>query len=364
MLNLAGGLVDRGIEVDLVLAQAQGEFLTEISSKVRVIDLGASRVLASLPGLVGYLRKAKPKVLLSALEHANLVATLARFISCVSTDVVLSVHAPLSLSLGRPGTLIEKVMPRLVRMTYSRAGTVVCVSQGVGRDLISNFGVRESKVRTIYNPIVNARLYDMGRHELSHAWFEPRQPPVLLAVGRLSVEKDYATLIRAFHKVRQRRPSRLMILGEGGERQNLEKLVRDLGLIDDVQMPGFVRNPYSIMSRASCFVLSSHFEGFGNVIVEALAMGCPVVSTDCPTGPAEILEGGKWGALVPVGDHEIMASAILARLENPRSGSSPQLAKYLSRFGIDDVISRYMDIFYPSTTAELALNQKYDDRAT
>jgi len=244
-------------------------------------------------------------------------------------------------------TMIEKMVPSLVRLSYSRANVVVSVSQGVSRDLIGCIGLQGNEVRTIYNAIINAELYKLGQEEISHPWFEAQQPPVLLAVGRLSFQKDYTTLIRAFYKVRQQRSVRLLILGEGEERSRLEELVRELGLNEDVKLPGFVHNPYAFMKRASCLVLPSLFEGFGNVLVEALAMGCPVVSTDCPSGPAEILQGGKWGLLVPIGDHEAMAGAILAELEINRKHSSPILNAYLRRFGLEEVVSQYLEIMFP-----------------
>lgn len=348
MVNLACGLAERGLEIDLVLADAKGEFLSDLSPAVRVVDLRASRALASLPGLVSYLRRVKPRVLLSALDHANVVAIFARLLSRVSTNVIVSVHAPLSLSLGSQKTLIGKIMPSLIRMSYPKANTVVSVSRGVNRDLVGFIGLQANKVCTIYNPIINSKLYELGQENISHPWFEPQQLPVLLAVGRLSSEKDYPTLIRAFHLVRQQRPVRLLILGDGGERPMLEGLVKDLGLGEDVELPGFVRNPYAFMRKASCFVLSSTFEGFGNVLVEALAMGCPVVSTDCPTGPTEILNGGEWGRLVPVGDHKAMAAAILAQLNGEGNHDSVVLRSYLQRFGIDEVVSKYLNIFSPA----------------
>jgi len=304
-------------------------------------------VLTSVPGLVSYLRREKPMVLLSALEHANVVVIFARFLSCISTNIILSVHSPLSISLKSSNTLIEKMMPSLVKMSYSKAFKVVAVSRGVSRDLISNFGLQENKVRTIYNPIINSELYDLGQENIFHRWFEPQQLPVILAVGRLSLEKDYPTLIRAFQRVRQQRSVRLLILGEGGERSKLESLVKVLGLGEDVELPGFVRNPYAMMRKASCFVLPSLFEGFGNVLVEALAMGCPVVSTDCPTGPNEILEGGKWGTLVPVGDYEAMAVAILEKLDVDRKDNSPLMNSYLERFELEEILLQYLDMIIP-----------------
>jgi glycosyltransferase involved in cell wall biosynthesis len=346
IMNLASGLAERGLDIDLILVNAKGPFLLDLSVKVHVVDLGASRVLASLPGLVRYLRREKPKVVLSSLEHANIIAVFAKVLSCAPTNIILCQHTPLSFSLPSPNRLIGKIMPSLVRMCYSKADVVVSVSRGVSLDLISNFGLEANKVRTIYNPIINSQLYDLGYENISHPWFKPEHPPVIIAVGRLSVEKDYPTLIHAFHQIRSQRSVRLVIIGEGDERLKLETIIRELNLGDDVDLPGFVRNPYALMMKASCFVLSSLFEGFGNVLVEALAMGCPVVSTDCPTGPAEILEGGRWGSLIPVGDSEAMAAAILKNLDIIRKNTPPPLTSYLQRFELDEVMSQYLDVIF------------------
>lgn len=346
MVNLVCGLSGRGLAVDLVLVNAEGPFLADVPPEVRVIDLKAQRVLASLPGLVRYLRMERPKVLLSALDHVNVVAIWARWLSRAPIRVIVSVQAPLTLSLGSQKGLTGKIMPSLIRMSYPKADTVVPVSQGVKRDLIGFIRVDASKVYTIYNPIINSQLYELGQENISHPWFKPQQPPVILAVGRLSLEKDYPTLIRAFQRVRQQLLVRLLILGEGDERSNLEALVRELGLRADIELPGFMPNPYALMKKASCFVLASKFEGFGNVLVEALAMGCPVVSTDCPTGPFEILNGGEWGRLVPIGDHEAMAAAIMAILNGEGNLNSLALGAYLQRFVVDEVASKYFNIFF------------------
>jgi len=345
MLNLACGLAEQGEAVDLVLVSAEGPFLGDVPPQVRVVDLQARRAVAAIPALVRYLRKERPVVLLSALDHVNIVAIWAKYLSQVSTRVVVSVHAPLSHSLGRQKTLIGRTLLKLIKLSYPRANAVVSVSQGVRRDLIDFVGLQAHKVCTIYNPIINSKLYDLGQKDISHPWLKPQQPPVILAVGRLSVEKDYHALIRAFQRVRQQRPVRLLILGEGEERSKLEHLVRALKLEEDVKLFGFVPNPYAFMRQVSCLVLSSTFEGFGNVLVEALAMGCPVVSTDCPTGPTEILNGGEWGRMVPVGDHKAMAQAIMDTLNDGKCPQSLFLNVYLKRFEVDEAVSNYRNVF-------------------
>ncbi|MGI9952916.1 glycosyltransferase [Moorellaceae bacterium AZ2] len=316
MVNLARGFVEQGLDVDLVLAKAEGPYLSQVPPKVRVIDLGAPRVLASLPGLVRYLRRERPQALLSAMDHANVVALWARRTARVPTRVVVSVHNTVSRASANAPSLRARFTPLWVRLFYPWAEAVVAVSKGVAEDLIRFTGLPREKVRVIYNPVVTPELFAKTEEPLDHPWFAPGEPPVVLSVGRLTPPKDYPTLIRAFALVRKERPARLMILGEGEERSKLEALVRELGLEADVALPGFVDNPYKYMKRAAVFVLSSAWEGFGNVLVEAMAVGMPVVSTDCPSGPAEILEGGKWGDLVPVGNVELLAKAVVHTLEN------------------------------------------------
>ena len=314
MVNLARGFYDQGINVDLVLAKAEGPYLSEVPAGVRVIDLHSSRVLFSLPGLVRYLRRERPQSILSAMDHANIVVIWARKLSGVPCRVIVSVHSTLSRALTNNPNLRGYLMPNLIRIFYPWADTVVAVSNGVAEDFANITRLPRESIKVIYNPIVTPELLEKAKEVVEHPWFLPGEPPVILSVGRLTKAKDYPTLIRAFALVRRKYPARLMILGEGEERAKLEALAQELGLQDDISLPGFVDNPYAYMARAAVFVLSSAWEGFGNVLVEAMAVGTPVVATGCPSGPAEILEGGKWGKLVPVGDANAMAQAILSTL--------------------------------------------------
>lgn len=340
MLNLAQGFAERGLAVDLVLAKAEGPYLSQIPLGVRMVNLGASRVLTSLPSLVRYLRRERPKALLSALDHANVVALWAQKLSGVPVRVVVSVHSTPSQAAANAKSLRARFMPFWIRSFYPWAHTIVAVSQGVAEDLVRLSGLPKEKVRVIYNPVVTPELYARAEEHLEHPWFAPGEPPVVLGVGRLTAAKDFSTLIRAFSLVRQERLARLMILGEGEERPKLEALIRELGLDNDVALPGFVENPYKYFKGARVFVLSSRWEGFGNVLVEAMALGTPVVSTDCPSGPSEILEGGKWGRLVSVGDVEALARAIVKGMDEER-GMSVQRSK---DFTLEKVGEQYVRI--------------------
>jgi glycosyltransferase involved in cell wall biosynthesis len=317
-LNLASALAEHGLRVDLVLACAIGPLMAQVPSNVRVVDLGAQRVLTSLPALVRYLRRERPPALISALDFANIVAIWSRRIAGVPTRLVVSERNTMSVAAHHTVSRRERFMPRLVRFFYPWADEIVAVSRGVADDLVRLTGIPASRVRVIYNATVVPALFKRAKETLTHPWFGSGMPPVIVAAGRLTLQKDYPTLLRAFAAVRAQRPARLLILGEGEARTELEALVRTLKLDADVLIPGFAKNPSPYMAHAGVFVLSSAWEGLPNALIEALALGTPVVSTDCPSGPREILEGGKWGRLVPVGDPPALAAALLAALSEPR----------------------------------------------
>lgn len=349
MVTLAKALAERGFSVDLVLAKAEGPYLGDVPEEVRVVDLGARRVLYSLPGLVRYLRRERPAAMLSALNHANIVAIWARSLSRVATRLVVAEHNTLSLSTENAPSLRARVMPLLIKRFYPLAETVVAVSRGVAEDLVALTGLPPDKVKVIYNPVVTPELFAKAEEPLDHPWFQPGEPPVILGVGRLTKQKDFPTLIRAFALVRKERPARLMILGEGEDRPQLEALVWELGLEEDVALPGFVDNPYKYMKRAAVFVLSSAWEGLPTVLIEALALGTPVVSTNCLSGPAEILEGGRWGSLVPAGDESRLAGAVLETLSHGRSCIDTVSKMVLSRYHLRIIASQYAELLIGAT---------------
>ena len=345
LLNLAWGFDERGLAVDLVVAKAEGPYLSQVPKGIRVVDLRASRILTSVPALAHYLRRERPAVMLSAIDHANIVALWARKLSAAPSRIVVSVHSTLTRATSNEPHVRGRLVPRLAGWFYPWADEVVAVSQGVAEDLAASTGLSAERIKVIYNPVVTPELLKKAQEPLDHPWFASGQPPVILAVGRLTVAKDYPTLIRAFALVRAKRSVRLMILGEGEERSGLENLVRELKLEENVLLPGHVDNPYNYMAQAAVFVLSSAWEGFGNVLVEAMAVGTPVVSTDCPSGPAEILEGGKWGRLVPTGNPAALADAITATIID-RPGDAG-LDRYLENFGLERISGEYLKVLLP-----------------
>jgi glycosyltransferase involved in cell wall biosynthesis len=337
MLNLAQGFCERGFEVDIVTPLVEGEFRAYIPKKARLVDLRAGRVLTSLPMLIRYLRHDRPVAVLTAMEHSSVIAIWARAIARVATVIIATVHTNLSEVVKHAPSRKVRLVPFACRCFLHRADAVVAVSQGVADDLVEHAPKCRARLHVIYNPIITSTVLCKAKQALDHWWFGPEQPPVILGAGRLAQQKDFETLIRAFALVRQQRPARLLILGEGAERQRLEALAADLGIRQDVSLPGYEENPYRYMSRAALFVLSSAWEGFGNVLVEALAAGTPVLATDCKNGPREILEAVRQGRLVPVGDADAMAREMLVSLdERPEPASAAALRVFTMDYVVDE----------------------------
>jgi glycosyltransferase involved in cell wall biosynthesis len=315
MVTLANAFAKKGLKVDLLLAQVEGPYCKDILPEVRVVNLKSSRVLKSIHKLARYLATEKPGCLLSALNHANIAAIVASSVSGGSCKVIVAEQN--SIFGSRSSSAREWLVMKLIGRVYRFADAVVAVSHGVAEDLIRT-GVPEKLIHTIYNPVVSNQLLEDSKKPCGHPWLEGDSRPTILAVGRLEPQKDYVTLIRAFSLVQPKHKARLLILGEGSLRSELQTLVDALGLSEEVQLAGFVDNPHAYMSRAALFVMSSRWEGLPTVLIEALACGAAVVSTDCPSGPAEILEGGKWGSLVPVGNAHALADAISTALRHGR----------------------------------------------
>ena len=341
MVNLADGFASRGLSVDLVLVKASGPYLAEVPSSVRVVALGSSRVSTSLPALVRYLRRERPAALLSTLNHANVTAVLAGVLAGVKTRIVVRQANTLSQSSGAAKKLVSRAMPLLVRRLYTWADEIVAVSEGVAQDLTRIASLPAARIRVIPNPVVMPNLDALAREPVDHGWFASGAPPIVLGVGRLTKQKDFATLCRAIAMVRQRRPVRLVILGEGEDRAALDGLVTELGIADSVALPGFVTNPFAYMSKASVFVLSSAWEGLPGALIQAMACGTPVIATDCESGPREILQGGLFGRIVPVGNPQAMADAIDAVLaEARRPESEAAWRPYTQAAAVD----QYLDV--------------------
>src|SRR5277367_4116103 len=344
--NLANGLLQSGAKVDLVLGRAGGEMKMILEKDIPIFDLESEHMLRSVPRVAKYLRTRKPEAMICAMTHCSAAAVVARGIVRQKTKIVATEHNTMSKIVANTSGLKYRLMPVWSRWALNSADAIVAVSSGVADDLSAQTGILRKRVQVIYNPVITDALHSAAAATVEHPWFQAGEPPVILAVGRLDKQKDFPMLVRAFRLVRNRQSARLVILGEGPDRARIERVVYDTGLTKDVALPGFEYNPYRFMNRAAVFACSSQWEGFGVALVEALSVGVPVVSTNCTYGPAEILCDGKFGALVPVGDHEAMAQALLTALANPaQNDSSAHLCSaHLEQFTVRSVVSNYLSI--------------------
>jgi glycosyltransferase involved in cell wall biosynthesis len=353
MLNLGAGLSERGFAVDLVLAQAEGPYMDQVPDALRVVELNRNHVRAmrtqrSLPVFMRYLRREKPDSVLSVL-NANFIALESKRLTGLPERAVICLQNNFSQECRHLSFSYRILTYMLARHLCPSADGIVAVSEGVADDFAQAARIQRARIRVIYNPIVTAELATRSKEPLKHPWFEPGSPPVILAVGRLTPQKDFGTLIRAFARVRQTRSVRLLILGEGEERPNLEALVKELGLNGYVQLHGFVSNPYPYMANASLFALSSRFEGLPTVLVEALYCGAQIVATNCPSGPEEILNKSDYGHLVPVGNEAALAQAINESLSTKKVAPP---SESWQPYTLDAVIDRYLSILFPTGIPE------------
>jgi glycosyltransferase involved in cell wall biosynthesis len=384
MLLLADGLSARGVDVDFVVGQAKGELLAQVPASARIVPLtktpvfwpqARARVLVAqpsawrlllqprhklkvvkpllrwMPCMIDYLRRARPDAILAAEPRYNLLAVWGRRLSGLSSRVLVSERVHVSHHAAGEGSWVDDRLHDLLRAGYLKADVIVAVSDGVADDLAAHAGIPRERITAVHNPVVGPDLLTKAGEHLDHPWFAPGEPPVILGAGRLHPQKDFCTLIRAFAQVRAKRPARLVILGassptEPAHAVELRALPDALGVAEDVAMPGFVDNPFAFIARASAFVLSSRYEGLPGVLIQALACGTPVVSTDCPSGPREILDHGRFGVLVPVGDHAALARAIEAVLDDPPAAEG--LRARAGLFTVDRAVDHYLELMFPA----------------
>jgi len=311
-----------GLSVDVVALRGSPIFYPDElpAAVVRLQVAGRSR-LANILALARYVVRRRPRALLCVRHVPNLIALRAAGLAAwVGRRPRVYVSVPNNVTRAeRPRSRRSpERKKREIRRLYRRADRVIAISRGVRDDLVDNVGLPAACIAVLHNPAITDATFAAAEETLDHPWLAPsRAVPVVLGVGRLAHQKGFDTLLEAFAALRSERACRLIILGEGGERGHLERLRDRLGVTADVELAGFVRNPYPWMAMADVFAFPSRWEGFGNALAEALALGVRVVATDCPSGPREILDDGQWGALVPVGDPAAMAGALAGALERP-----------------------------------------------
>ena len=342
MTILASGLSEANVQVDLVLANATGPYLNDIPSHVNVVDLKGGRILTSIHRLMLYLKNENPSVMLSTVAHANVAALLAKRFSGSSTKLFIRVENTISIATADEKGFRSKILLYLIRKLYPWANGVVAPSQGVADDLKQEFNISEDLISVIYNPVVRPEIYEKAKCEIKHPWFNAGEPPVIISVGRLTKQKDYATLINALSIVNKKQQARLIILGEGEDRNELTSLITKLNLQDYVDLAGFVDNPYAYMAKSNVYVLSSLWEGLPNTLIEAMAVGLPIVATDCKSGPKEILLNGKYGWLSPTGSASSIAEGIIQALS---SDAFPMPdSESLQLFQREKIVDKYLNL--------------------
>jgi glycosyltransferase involved in cell wall biosynthesis len=342
LFNLANEFKQRGVDVEIIAFPPKNTLLStpRLASDIRVVAFKAKHKSGQLMKLSGYLNASRPDALFAAGHRYNLLAAWSRRIRGGATRVVLSVRNNVSSGLEGENMINTWLRWRSISRFYPWADGISAVSRGVADDLTAHTRIRPEQVKTLFNPVVTPLLFERAQVPPEHPWFLPDEPPVILGIGRLERQKDFGTLIQAFAQVRRQQDCRLMILGEGPLRSQLEALAADLGLKEDVALPGFVENPYAYLLRAGLFVLSSLFEGLPTALIEAMALKVPVVASDCPSGPREILDEGRYGPLVPMGDATALAAAMLKALKAPPDPTA--LQRRAARFGGDRVIDAYL----------------------
>ncbi len=336
-------LLDRDkFEVAIALVRAEGPFMQDLPSDVQVIPLGSKRLARSVPALRRTLLKLQPDVLFSTASAANVIAVMAHRLARSKARLVLSERS--ALLRGRPNDMKQKIEVVLKRFTYPHADTVTVVSNGLGNQLVTSLTLPRNLIRVVYNPVVEDDFAQRAAEPVDHPWFDAASDiPVIVACARLVVQKDYPTLLEAFAQMRAERHVRLFILGEGELRKPLEQHAEKLGIAADVCFHGFDRNPLKYMNRARIVMHASRTEGLPGSLIQAMACGTPVVSTDCDYGPREVISQNVDGFLVPVGDVEALARRGLQLIgdDELRLRLGTQARRSAQRFSVDASMSRY-----------------------
>jgi glycosyltransferase involved in cell wall biosynthesis len=341
VVNLLRGLQAEKVNCTLLLAAAEGVYLDQVPEGVEVVDLGVSHVRQAIWPLRRWLSEHQPQLLVSHLSHANIAAALAVRRLSIPTQLLLVEHLTMSAYEGT--SLKDHLIRPLARWLYKGNTAVATVSQGAARDLEQQLHLPADSVHVLYNPVVDDALRRQAAEPLDDSWPGQPETPRLIAIGRLTPQKNFPLLLRGFARLVKQHPARLVILGEGEQRSSLETLIEELGLSELVELPGFVSNPYAWLSQADLFVLSSRFEALPTVLIESLACGTPVVATDCPAGPAEILQQGRWGRLVPMDDELALADAMAESLADTADPAA--LRDRAADFSVEIAVQRYLQLF-------------------
>ena len=345
MINLCNYFAESGLSVDLVLVRKEGPYLNYVDDNVNVVNLDSKKVMFSLWALIKYLKNKKPDAILSTLLIVNILTIIAKKLAFVNSRLVIREANNIEQNKKNTEYRSIRLAYQLMPWFYGYADAIVAISQGLADQLGELIPKMRNSISVIYNPVLSSSITKMYHHKLEsrYAWYTEIDKPILIAIGRFVVQKDFETLIRSFELVKKKVDIALVILGEGPQRKKLELLIEELKL-SDVYLPGFVDNPYVFLKKAKVFVLSSKWEGFGNVLVEALFAGLDVVATDCHSGPREILKDGKYGNLTSVGDFKMMADAIMNRLDIGAAISKDEIITYSKNYSAEKIGKQYLNL--------------------
>ncbi|NGY05400.1 glycosyltransferase [Solimonas terrae] len=338
VINLLAGELAQKVRVDLLTIKQQGPHVDGIPRNVRLIPLTARHAWTASSEIAAYLSSERPDVLLVAKDRAGRAALRAQRRVDSPSRLWLQIHTNMTQSLAGSGRISRAWRLAAMRRIYPLADGIVAVSRGVRDDLIRECRLQPERVHVIHNPAIPRDIEQLAQAPVPHPWLADPERPVIIGMGRLTEQKDFRTLLAGFARLPS--PVRLILLGDGEQRAALQRLADELGVAERVLFAGFRKNPYAWLARARLFVLSSRWEGFGNVLAEALALGVPCVSTDCPSGPSEILDGGRFGELVPVADVERLAIAMQETLTRPVDAE--RLRSAASDFRVEVSAARYL----------------------
>lgn len=352
VINLLKGLDMNEFLVTLVVYESDFAYPLPDTVDVAVLDIhSGGNILTFIKNFVNkiisiarFIKKNRPDIVFSLISSTNVTVVLARWLSGIPCNLILSERSHPSETLKN--SYYDRTTAYLMKHTYPKVEKIIAVSEEIQQDLIRNFNVPPGKVKVIYNPVDIREIETLSHEEVDHIWFRDKLP-IIVSVGRLTRQKGYSYLIKAFSIVRKSVPCRLLLIGEGEEREELTDIAKSSGIENYVEFIGFQKNPYKYMARSSVFVLSSVYEGLPNVILEAMVLGLPVVATNCPSGPAEIIEDRKNGLLVPVRDEKALADVIVEVLTNDelRSELSRAAKMRAQSFALDRVIEQYRGVF-------------------
>lgn len=342
MMNVAKGIQNRGHGVQVLVLNNEGNLNPKekmSTTELKTVGFSGIKIPLYIYQINEYITENEPDIFISSMTHINVMCSVLFMIFNYNTKLILTEHNTLSEKRGLQSRLVKY----FAKIFYPAADSIVGVSQGVSNDLNRILKDMGNDIKTIHNPVLTEDIIEESQKSIDHRWLNDDGVPVFLGAGRMVEQKDFPNLIKAFKLVNEEIDSKLIIIGRGNHELELENVVIEQGVQDDVDFPGFVDNPYAYMRQASVFVLSSAWEGLPTVLIEAMACGCPIVSTDCPSGPSEILDSGKYGRMVPVGDPQGLSDAMIKELNDPTPSDTLQKSAF-ERFSKDKVLDEYEDL--------------------